>query len=108
MMDYRIETKEAFTVVGFQRHFHNETSYTEIPAWWSEMMAKGMPLDGEFGLSDAFAPAAIYYLAAMLVLDENEEMSESFLARYSDQLATLRASLPMGKEHIRDHYPDLA
>ena len=67
-----------------------------------------VPLDGEFGLSDAFAPAAIYYLAAMLVLDENEEMSESFLARYSDQLATLRASLPMGKEHIRDHYPDLA
>ena len=50
MMDYRIETKEAFTVVGFQRHFHNETSYTEIPAWWSEMMAKGMPLDGEFGV----------------------------------------------------------
>jgi len=50
MMDYRIETKEAFTVVGFQRHFHNETSYAEIPAWWGEMMAKGMPLDGEFGV----------------------------------------------------------
>jgi hypothetical protein len=76
--------------------------------------SKGAPetvcvsLDSPFGLSDAFAPAAIYYLAAMLVLDENEEMSESFLARYSDQLATLRASLPMGKERIRDHYPDLA
>ena len=50
MMDYTIETKDAFTVVGFLRHFHNETSYTEIPAWWGEMLAKGMPLDGEFGV----------------------------------------------------------
>ena len=49
-MDYRIETKEAFTVVGFQRHFHNETSYQEIPQWWDEMLQKGMPLDGEFGV----------------------------------------------------------
>ena len=49
-MDYRIETKEAFTVVGFLRHFHNETSYQEIPAWWDEMLQKGMPIDGEFGV----------------------------------------------------------
>ncbi len=49
-MDYRIETKEAFTVVGFLRHFHNETSYQEIPAWWDEMLQKGMPLCGEFGV----------------------------------------------------------
>ena len=49
-MDYRIETKEAFTVVGFQRHFHNDTSYQEIPQWWDEMLQKGMPLDGEFGV----------------------------------------------------------
>lgn len=50
VMDYRIETKEAFHVVGFQRHFHNETSYAQIPAWWDEMLQKGMPLDGEFGV----------------------------------------------------------
>ena len=49
-MEYRIETKEAFTVVGFTRHFHNETSYQEIPAWWDEMLQKGMPLDGVFGV----------------------------------------------------------
>lgn len=65
-------------------------------------------LEDSFGLSEVFAPAAVYYLSAMLVLDENESMSEEFLARYSDQLATLRASLPMAKECIRDQYPDLA
>lgn len=50
MLEYKIVEKPAFTVVGYQRHFHNETSYQEIPAWWGEMMAQGMPLDGEFGV----------------------------------------------------------
>ena len=50
MMEYRIETKEPFTVVGYVRHFHNETSYQEIPAWWGEMLAQGMPLCGQFGV----------------------------------------------------------
>ncbi len=46
-------------------------------------------LDGAFPLCDVFAPAATYYLAAMLVLEENEDMSETLFARYSDALATL-------------------
>ena len=50
MLEYKIVEKAAFTVVGYLRHFHNETSYQEIPKWWGEMMAKGMPLDGEFGV----------------------------------------------------------
>lgn len=50
VMDYQIVEKEAFSVVGFQRHFHNDTSYQQIPAWWGEMMQKGMPLCGEFGV----------------------------------------------------------
>lgn len=49
-MEYRIETKEPFSVVGYLRHFHNETSYAQIPAWWQEMMDQGMPLEGEFGV----------------------------------------------------------
>ena len=32
VMDYQIVEKEAFRVVGFQRHFHNDTSYQQIPA----------------------------------------------------------------------------
>ena len=50
VMDYQIVEKEAFRVVGFQRHFHNDTSYQQIPAWWDEMLQKGMPLCGEFGV----------------------------------------------------------
>ncbi|MBQ1230075.1 MAG: hypothetical protein IIW36_05830 [Clostridia bacterium] len=67
-----------------------------------------IPLEKDFPLSDAFAPAAVYYLSAMLVLDENEEMSERFFALYSDRLSALRASLPARKERIKDCYPDPA
>lgn len=50
MLEYKIVEKPAFTVVGYCRQFSNETSYQEIPAWWEEMMAQGMPLDGQFGV----------------------------------------------------------
>lgn len=67
-----------------------------------------VPLDDDFTLSDVFAPAAVYYLCAMLVLDENERMSERFFDLYSDSLSTLRASLPAKKESIKDCYADPA
>ena len=49
-------------------------------------------LENVFPLCDAFSPAATYYLAAMLVLEENEDMSEALFARYSDALAALTAA----------------
>lgn len=42
-MDYRIETKQAFKVIGFERVFENETAYAEIPKFWEEVFAKYMP-----------------------------------------------------------------
>lgn len=50
MMEYKIVEKAAFTVAGYKKQFNNETSYQEIPKWWDEMMAQGMPLNGEFGV----------------------------------------------------------
>ena len=58
------------------------------------------PLDDVFPLSAVFATAATYYLAAMLVLDENEEMSDRFFAMYADELTSIRASLPAVVEPI--------
>ena len=51
MMEYRIEEKGPFTVVGVSRKFHPDTSYREIPEYWSEMMAQpNFPLMGIFGI----------------------------------------------------------
>ena len=36
IMDYKIMEKEAFQVIGISKMFHMETSYLEIPAFWSQ------------------------------------------------------------------------
>lgn len=52
MMDYRIEKKEAFTIMGRKRSFNVETSYQEIPKFWDEHMQDGGSniVSGMFGL----------------------------------------------------------
>ena len=50
MMTYRIERKEAFTVVGYKRAFSSDTSYQEIPAWWTALMAQQPAVMGQFGV----------------------------------------------------------
>lgn len=51
MLEYRIEEKPQFTVVGLSRYFNAETSYQEIPKFWCEAMAMPeLPLCGTFGI----------------------------------------------------------
>ena len=62
-----------------------------------------LELDSIFPLSDIFLPAAEYYLAAMLAIDENEELCDRYFAKYTDALASIvqpRAT----KTPIRDRY----
>ena len=39
-MDYKITRKDGLKVIGFQKIFDSETSYTEIPKFWGEMVEK--------------------------------------------------------------------
>lgn len=52
IMEYRIEKKEQFTVVGVSRRFSTETSYSEIPKFWDEHYAAGggERVMGKFGI----------------------------------------------------------
>lgn len=62
-----------------------------------------LDLDSEFPLSDIFLPAAEYYLAAMLAVDENEDLCDRYFAKYTDALAAIvqpRAE----KKPIKDCY----
>lgn len=61
-------------------------------------------LSSAFALCDVFAPTATYYLAAVLVMDENEEMSEKFFALYSDSLSKILSDLPMVTNATKDCY----
>ena len=51
-MNYRIEKKAAFTVVGVCRRFNSETSYVEVPRFWDEYFKCGGDpvMKGMFGV----------------------------------------------------------
>ncbi|MDR0272236.1 MAG: AraC family transcriptional regulator [Clostridiales bacterium] len=52
VMDYKIEAKEAFTVIGSVREFNGDTSYQEIPKFWGEHFSSGngKHIMGMFGI----------------------------------------------------------
>lgn len=61
-------------------------------------------LDSEFPLCDRFTNAATFYLASMLIVDENDELSDTFYDKYCDSMASISSEL-MGKaEKIKNVY----
>ena len=52
-----------------------------------------MTLDSNFPLSDQLASAAALYLAAMLVIDENSDLSDSIYDKYCDSISSISASI---------------
>ena len=59
----------------------------------------------EFPLSSPFVPAVTYYLAAMLILEENEDLSDKLFSLYTDAISTLQMQLPAKVEGIKNRYP---
>ena len=51
------------------------------------------PLDSDFPLSDSFVSTAALYLAAMLVIEENSELSDTLYDKYCDGIASIAASV---------------
>ncbi|MBO5269537.1 MAG: hypothetical protein J6B77_02040 [Clostridia bacterium] len=69
---------------------------SEVPVYLS--------LDDPFPLCECLSAAAGAYLAAMLVLEEDAELSDKLFMRYCDMIATLSAGLPMQSEPIVNKY----
>ncbi len=57
-----------------------------------------------FPLTRRFAKPASLYIAAMLVLDENEELSEKLYDRYCDAMSSICSGIPGAIEKITDIY----
>lgn len=60
--------------------------------------------EDDFPLCDVLIPVAVDYLAAALVLDENEEMSDRFFDRYINGILEIRKTLPAKQAPIVDRY----
>ncbi len=61
-------------------------------------------LDSPFPLTDRFAAPAAAYLAAMLVMDENEALSDTLYSRYCDLMSDICAACPASSKTIIDVY----
>ena len=48
----------------------------------------------DFPLCDRFASTAAFYLAAMLILDENSELSDTFYDKYCNSISAIVESIP--------------
>ncbi len=60
--------------------------------------------EDEFPLCDVFIPVAVHYVAAGLVIEENEEMSDKFFDRYVNGILEIRKGLPAKQGAIVDKY----
>ena len=63
-----------------------------------------LDLDLPFPYADRFAMAAALYLAAMLVIDENIELSDKLFDRYCYAMATIQSEIPSQIEKIAQKY----
>lgn len=64
-----------------------------------------IPLDDPFPLCDRFAPAAAYFMAAMLILDEDDAEYERFYDLWCDAIGSIAASIPAVSAPTREMYP---
>ena len=63
-----------------------------------------LPIEEDFPLSDIFASSAVYYIASMLIFDENPEFSDTIFERFSARMADIYAALPWDKGSIKNIY----
>ena len=61
-------------------------------------------LSADFACSSRFSTAACMYLASMLVIDEDPELSDKLFDKYSDIMSAICAELPAQIEAISNKY----
>ena len=73
-----------------------EPSKASHPLW--------IALESEFPLCARLASAAAFYLAAMLVIDYDEELSDKLYDRYCDSVSVISSAIPFEIESIINRY----
>lgn len=81
-VDYKIEEKEAFTVIGVSRIFKYENAKKEIPEFWTEHFQSGKSICGMYGIciDDSFQGDSFEYMIADDYVP-NEEVPEGCVKR---------------------------
>ena len=101
-------TRATFLLATFVGEYKPlDSCYREAHGMEAKEIFSGMAsvdLEDDFPLCDVFIPAAIHCLAAGLVIDENEDMSDKFFDRYITGVMDIRKALPAKQAPIIDRY----
>ena len=64
-------------------------------------------LDESFPLSERFASAAAFYVAAMLVVESDEDLSDKLYDRFCDAISTIDSNISIAQDpDVSDDYND--
>ena len=61
-------------------------------------------LSEDFPLSDRFSSAATFYLASLLIIDENEALSDTFYEKYCDSMSAIASEITASVAKIKNVY----
>lgn len=95
---------ECYAMDASYRQRHNMTADAGEPLLPDVFDATAIAADEDFPMSVRFSPAAAYYVASMLVMEENPDLADRLYARYSDALSHVRAGIPMVISEISNKY----
>ena len=88
---------EIFEIDALARKLLGLPSRSEICSVW-------LDLNDDFPLLDRFAAVASKYLAAMLVIDEDGDLSDKLYEMYCDGISMIRSQLPSFIEKTVNKY----
>lgn len=87
-------------LADMDRSYRASVGEAEAPKFSSIILILGE----QFPLSERFAPAAAYFLASMLIGEENPEFSDRLYSKYTDAISSLAQEIPASVEPIMDRY----
>lgn len=82
------------------RAYRRTNSLPEAP----EVNAVCIELEENFPCAPRFSSACCMYVTSMLVLDENNELSDKLYDKYSDMMSSISSGIPSFVEKISDRY----
>ena len=104
------ENRAGYILAAFcNEHFALDTRYRKANQLVNSTFtpSSNIVLSDSFPLKEIFAPAAVYYLGAMLVSDENESLYQQLSELYTKAIASIQNGLPYASESITNCYPEL-
>ena len=98
------EERASYLLAAFCTEMSELDRYLQGSSAQAPIEAASLPLTAEFPLSSRLSSAASLYLAAMLILESDEERSDKLYAQYLEAISRIANHVPATILPITDKY----